>query len=345
MGWFKKSTPPASVEQALVSYVTNEGYGTNVLKSSTLYTAMATIAADVASCSIRADTPILARSLSDRNLLFSIVYQMLYYGNAYVAIGGNGKFQLINQNHVSLAYDDETNAVKYYVDGKEVSSSRILHFFDFTENGAYGISRLKALGDTLKAERSLNSLLSNYLNAGIRGTTVIKLPEAQLSDDAIKNLREQFSHATSGDNSMTAIVVDESMQVQNLPLNTDVLNVIDKVNDLVIRRVAAVFGLPVEKLGLENAHSNAKQSAQTSYLKGTLQHIFDCITRELTDKLGAHGFSFDTSALISVDPVELQEQAVNAYTSGLMTLNEARELMNLPRLDSNGDKFKGDDNQ
>ena len=106
---------------------------------------------------------------------------------------------------------------------------------------------------------------------------------------------------------------------------------IDKVNSVVIRRIASTFGLPIEKLGLENVHSNALQSDKTSnsYLRGTLQHIFDCITSELTEKLGNKNFSFDTSALTSVDPKEMLEQAANAYNNGLITLDEARQMINL----------------
>ena len=338
----KKQTKTVAdpVAEAVVSYISNDGYGSAILKTSALYAAIDCIASDVASCRVIADTPTLAKNLSDRNLLFAIVYNMLLKGNAYVAINGNGKFTLIDNSRIELAYDNETNAVKYYVDKKEVPRNKLLHFFSFTKNGAYGISKLYPLRETLKADKALNDLLSSYLTVGLRGTTVIKLPETLTSKESKDKVRQEFDKATSGERAMSSIVIDAGQEVTTLPLNTDALNVIDKVNDIVVRRIAAQFGLPVEKLGVENSHSNVNQSTQASYLKGTLQHIFDCLTREFTDKLGNHNFSFDTSNLISVDPAALQEQAINGYNNGLLTLNEARKMINLDEV-PNGNQFKG----
>ena len=124
----KKQTETVAdpVAEAVVSYISNDGYGSAILKTSALYAAVDCIASDVASCRVTADTPTLAKNLSDRNLLFAIVYNMLLNGNAYVAINGNGKFTLIDNNRIESAYDNETNAVKYYVDRKEYHYSHTL---------------------------------------------------------------------------------------------------------------------------------------------------------------------------------------------------------------------------
>lgn len=326
------------VEQVLIGFndSANFNISNNVLSSSSLFTVIQIIANDVASCKLNCDTPNIGNNFSKRRLLFPVVSNMLLYGNSFVENLGNGNFRLVPNNHIEIEYDDVTNQVRYKYDNHEqkpryIPNEKLLHFFEFTKNGVFGLSRVQALKGTLKAEKELNNLLGGYLTTGIHGTTVIKSVNSDLSREAREKVRKSFDEATTGDKALNSIVVGPDLDVSSLDLNTDVLNVIDKVNSIVIRRIASTFGLPIEKLGLENVHSNALQSDKTSnsYLRGTLQHIFDCITSELTEKLGNKNFSFDTSALTSVDPKEMLEQAANAYNNGLITLDEARQMINL----------------
>ncbi|WP_406946611.1 phage portal protein, partial [Lactiplantibacillus plantarum] len=64
--------------------------------------------------------------------------------------------------------------------------------------------------------------------------------------------------------------------ISNLSLNTDVLKLVNS-NDWTTRQIAKAFGLPPERLGVENDHSNQEQSG-VQYLQGTLQHYFDSFT-------------------------------------------------------------------
>ena len=125
------------------------------------------------------------------------------------------------------------------------------------------------------------------------------------------------------------------MEVKSLPLNTDVLKLVNS-NDWTTRQIAKAFGLPPERLGVENEHSNQQQS-NVQYLQGTLQHYEDCFTAELNYKLG-QDFSFDNSKLLSLDPADQQQMAVDGYVNGLYTRNEARALLNLGPV-TNGDNF------
>ena len=137
---------------------------------------------------------------------------------------------------------------------------------------------------------------------------------------------------------MKTVVVDDSMDVSNLSLNTDVLKLVNS-NDWTTRQIAKAFGLPVERLGLENEHSNQQQS-NLQYLQSTLQHYFDCFTSELSNKFGKD-FTFNTDKLLSLDPATIQQQAIDGYNNGLLTRNEARSKLGLPPT-SDGDSFNDD---
>lgn len=73
------------------------------------------------------------------------------------------------------------------------------------------------------------------------------------------------------------------------------------------------------------------------YLQGSLQKYFDCFTSELSFKLGKD-WKFDTSKLLSLDPTTQQNNAIEGYTNGVLTLNEARARIGLPEVD-NGNEF------
>lgn len=169
----------------------------------------------------------------------------------------------------------------------------------------------------------------------MHGTTIIKVHQSDLGPEAKGNIRKQFDEANTGDNAINTIVTDDTMDISNLSLNTDVLKLVNS-NDWTTRQIAKAFGLPPERLGVENDHSNQEQSG-VQYLQGTLQHYFDSFTSELSFKLG-HDFTFNTDKLLSLDPQTQQAQAVAGYTGGIMSRNEARSKIGLPPTDD-GDIF------
>jgi len=107
-------------------------------------------------------------------------------------------------------------------------------------------------------------------------------------------------------------------------------------NDWTSKQVAKVFGLSSYQLGIEESHSSVEQT-NLNYVNGTLRHWFDTFSSELNFKLlsGAdkYNFSFNTDVLLTTEPNAVLENAIKGIQGGVLTINEAREKMNLPPVD------------
>ena len=337
---------------ALVSLSSNDPNGFvsgSVLRNSDIYAAISIIAGDLASNPIKSSSDLYNKMVNNhpndlmdgRSFKYALAVEMLLNGNSFAEIDlSSHSLNFIPNNKMTVQQDDTTGELTYTYspDGrvkKVIAPSNILHFKYFTRDGLVGLSPLYALKDELKIQETSNQLMASFFNDGIHGTTLVKVNQAELGTQATENIRKKFDEANTGNNAMKTVVVDSSVDVKNLPLNTDVLKLVNS-NDWTTRQIAKTFGLPPERLGVENEHSNQQQS-NVQYLQGTLQHYEDCFTAELNYKLG-QDFSFDNSKLLSLDPADQQQMAVDGYVNGLYTRNEARALLNLDPV-TNGNDF------
>ena len=156
-----------------------------------------------------------------------------------------------------------------------------------------------------------------------------------MNADAKENIREQFEKANTGNNALRSLVIDDSMDISNLEVNTDVLKFINS-NDWSSRQIAEAFNIPIERLGVENEHSSNEQS-NLLYLQNSLSDYFSVFTSEINSKL-AGTYTFNTDKLFSADPETNQDLALKGLQGGLLTVNEARSKIGLAPVD-NGDQI------
>lgn len=354
MSFFVKSSATSGTDdpftEALVSLSSDDPYtfvSASVLRNSDIFAAVNIIASDIASNPILCDTPIFNTMVNDKpndimdgyHFKYALAANMLLNGNSFAEIRNHDLFFIPN-NKLTVEQDDVSGRLTYTYspDGRtkrQIAPNSILHFKYFTKDGVSGISPLYALKDERQIQSAGNKLLTGFFSQGVHGTTLIKVHKTELNKDAKENIRKAFDEATTGDKALNSMVFDDSMDISNLSLNTDVLKLVNS-NDWTTRQIAKAFGLPPERLGVENAHSNSEQSG-IQYLQGTLQHYFDSFTSELSFKLG-HSFSFNTDKLLSLDPKDQQALAVGSFTGGIAMRNEARAKIGLPPTDD-GDVF------
>lgn len=367
MAFFAQKTSNTGVDdpftEALVSLSSDDPYtfvSASVLRNSDIYAAVNIIASDIASNPIICDTPLLNTMINDRpsdiidgyHLKYALAANMLLNGNSFALILPNHMLKFIPNNQMMVEQDDVSGDLTYTYapDGqttRQIAPDSILHFKYFTKDGASGISPLYALKDEQKIQTAGNKLLTGFFSQGIHGTTMVQVHQTDLGKEAKDNIRKVFDEATTADNALNTVVIDDGMDVKSLEMNTDVLKLVNS-NDWTTRQIAKAFGLPPERLGVENDHSNQEQSG-VQYLQGTLQHYFDSFTSELSYKLG-HSFTFNTDKLLSLDPKDQQALATDGFTNGIMTRNEARAKIGLPPTDDgnvflNLDKNGADSNE
>ena len=343
--FFNRDTPPdreQAFEDALISLSSNDMntfVSASALRSSDIFAAVNIIASDIASSPIECGTSIYETMLNDRpnndmdgfHFKYAMALNMLLNGNSFAEILPNHSLRLIPNSQMTVAVDDESGQVEYTYapNGKTkrvIAPMSILHFRYMSKDGLAGVSPLYALKDEREIQRAGNKLMTNFFHESIHGTNLIKVHQGDLSPKAKENIRQEFDKATTGNNALHSMVIDDSMDVSNLEINTDILKLVNS-NDYTTKQIAKCFGLDPSRLGVEAVHSNQDQTS-AQYLKESLQHYLDVFTSELSFKFGKQ-FTFNTSKLLSLDPKEQQELATEAYNGGLMTRNEAREKIGL----------------
>lgn len=339
---------------ALVSMTSDDSsvyVGIGALRSNDVMSAIRVIASDIASNPINATDARTTRLINDNpneqmsgfSFKFALAVNMLLNGNSFAEIvrNGNGKItslEFLPNNKITVKQDDESGRVTYNYQQtttkrRQIAPLNMLHFKLFTRDGVTGVSPLFALKDQLSISKSGNRLLKNFFDKGINGTSVLKVDSAELSSQSKEQIKNSFEQANSGNTSV--VVLDDSMELSNLQINTDVLKLVNS-NDWTTKQVAEAFGLPIERLGVESEHSNTTQS-NVQYLQNTLGHYFDAFTSELQSKLPGK-YVFDTSQLFETDPETSQDLAIKGVQAGLLTVNEGRKKIGLAPVD-NGDSL------
>lgn len=353
MAFFKSNTKQTvltddPVFNALISY-TDSGNGyisPAVLRNSDIFSAINIIASDIASNEVYCDVQVLNKMVNFEpcdymdgwHFKYALCANMLLNGNSFALIEDNHTLRFVPNSQMEVLQDDETGEVSYEytpVNGKTISldSKDVLHFKYATLDGVTGISPLYSLANEREIQDLADKLLIGFFNNGVIGAKVLKVKNTNLSQEALDNIAQGFQNLKNGNAGVVAL--DDNMDLQNLEINSDILKLVNS-NDWTTKQIAKAFGLPPEKLGVENEHSN-QQMSNLQYLQGSLQKYFDCFTSELSFKLG-NDWKFDTSKLLSLDPTTQQANAIGGYTNGVLTLNEAREKIGLPEV-NNGDSF------
>lgn len=354
MSFFVKTSPPdneKALEDALISLSSNDVntyVSISALRNSDIFAAVNIIASDIASNPIECGTSIYETMLNQRpneimdgfHFKYALALNMLLNGNSFAEIKPNHTLKLIPNSQMTVDVDDESGQVTYTYSPngrtkRNIAPDSILHFRYLTKDGIAGISPLYALKDEQRIQKAGNELITGFFSKGVHGTNLIKVHKVDLSTKSKENIRNTFDSATSGENSLHSVVIDDGMDVSNLQINTDVLKLVNS-NDWTTKQIAKAFGLDPSRLGVEAVHSNQDQTS-AQYLKDTLQHYLDCFTAELSFKF-SKVFKFNTNNLLSLDPKEQQEMATEAYQSGIVTRNEARQKMGLEPV-SDGNNF------
>lgn len=362
MGFFyKQSTTGDPFLDAVVSMQSDDNTtytSVGAMRNSDIFTAVSIIASDIASSPLQVikkgvpgkDSEITNlidgqpnEVMDGWHLKFSLAVNMLLNGNSFAEIiRDNDKVQaieLLPNSSVTVTQTDD-GQLRYNVGDKKrlVKSENMLHFKFFTQDGLTGISPLYALRDEMKIQKAGNKMIGNFFSNGINSNGILKVKDTELSNKGKENIRKKFEEANgseNGSNALRTIILDESMDYQTMEVNTDVLKLANS-KDWTSRQIAAVFRIPVERLGVENTHSSSTQSSLI-YVKETLIHYLNCFVSELSSKLDKN-FRFNVDRMLESDPDTKVQNIMSQVQGSLITINEGRSKMGLPPVDG-GDRL------
>lgn len=320
--------------------------GKSVLRNPDVYSAVSTISNTIASCSFISNTPLISKMLNDPdvdnvrsgfNFWSSVLTNLLINGNSFALIENGGHtLRFIGNSQITVTYDTSTGQVSYRyqaepsTSAQDVPVSQILHFKILSLDGIAGISPLYALRDSLDLQTIGTQTLKNVFQSGIHG--MLNVSKTDLSDSAKENLRQNFQKiASSG-----VGVSDDSIKFEQISVDEGLLKAI-QTNNLASEKVASVFGLPSEFLGVENAHSSVSQSLKTMFLN-SLTPYFEAISSELNNKLQGYNIEQDKSNILPASFADRAKTLVSLIQNGVLMPYEARQTLNIDKPDDSKNK-------
>jgi HK97 family phage portal protein len=229
-------------------------------------------------------------------------------------------------------------------------ASDVIHFRDGIDprNDRLGLAPLKSqIREVCTVNEESGYTASILRNAGVPSLVVSPEPGVSAAAPAMEIIKGKIKDLTSGESRGEPLVVTAPIKIQAPGFSPEQLR-LDKLPANAVARIAASIGVASMSLGLPDpnkTYSNLAEANATSW--GTIQALQELICETLLWQLlveyedpNKFALAYDYSAI-----PELQEDAnarstriTNEWKSGLLQLNEARELLSYEP-DVDGDRF------
>tara|TARA_Y100000593_G_scaffold19572_2_gene39180 strand:+ start:1719 stop:3359 length:1641 start_codon:yes stop_codon:yes gene_type:complete len=225
----------------------------------------------------------------------------------------------------------------------------ILHIHGLSWDGINGLGIIDILRDSIGLGLAAQKYQSVFFRNGAAPMTVIELPNALRNKEAIERFRSMWGRRHQGiENAHQPALLENGAQLKTFSVSPQDAQML-ATRDFEIKQIANIIGIPAYLLGDSTRTSFASLEVEQ---RTFLRDLMDPITNwesEVSRKLLSEQEREDRTHVIefnkeSIERPDLMTQ-VNALTvqvnNGLLTLDEARNKMNMPPLpDSLGEKFR-----
>lgn len=274
---------------------------------------------------------------------------MLATGNAYAEISRlNGRIVALNllpSDCVQVTRKDGELRYVFTADGKrtELPAESVLHLKGFGFGGDLGLSVIRhgvqTLGSAIAAEETAGKLLGN----GMMPSGVLS-SEQELTDEQREQLTKILKAYTSSSNAGKIVVLESGLKFDQISLNPED-GMLLASRQYSVEDVCRWFLCPPVLIGHANVTSWGSGIEQLflGWLQTGLDPIANRIEKRISFQLLAPGerrrfyCEFNREGLLRADSAAKMAFLAGAVTNGLMSRNEARAKLNLPRVDGADD--------
>lgn len=270
-----------------------------------------------------------------------IVKDLLFHGKAYL--------YKAKQNELHYLPANKIKEEKYTNDGITVGkidfvysspvktvtlSSDQLIIFDAGNNGIL-VDGSDVLEQALnELEYSKNILKNGALPAGILKTS------SRLTKSAIDRLRKSWENIySSASKAGKTVILEEGMDYQPISLNPNDLQ-LNETSKTTLSSICRLFNLPEAMINSNANKYSSLEMQNTQFLQFTIGPLINVIESSLNDEMldelekrSGFYFRFDTSEILRPTEKEKVEMVTKLVDEGLISFNEARAKLDLPRMD------------
>lgn len=273
------------------------------------------------------------------------VESMLLEGDGYFWIERDEKLDLkalhyINAEYVTPLWDNMKNEVKYLVAGAPaaVPANDMIHLWQHIDETFKGISVLRYARNVLDGAANADATANKFYKggAGLNGVLMANQP---LDNEQKQQLRQSWSEAF-GTNGNGVAVLPKGMDYKAISVNPEDAQLLE-TRQFSITEIARFFNIsPIKLYQLDEVSYSSMESTELYFYQNTIQPICNIIEEEFNRKIfkpsevGKVGISFNYSRALRTNRKDQAEYYRTLLTNGIMSLNEVRGELSLPRIDS-----------
>ena len=282
------------------------------------------------------------------NFFKMMIESVMLRGEAFAYIERDERLKVkalhyIDADNVTVV--KQKGELKYIISGQPaaVDAVNMIHLYQHIDaNTMRGISVIKYASLTLGNASDAEKHSSNFFKSGANLSGIIKA-SASLTNEQKKQIRESWSTAFSGNNNDVSVaILPQGLEYQPISVSPEDAQLLDSRKYEVVE-IARFFNIsPVKLFDLTNSSYNSLEHTQLSYMQDTIYPYIQMMIDEFNTKLFTPSeqekfeIEFDFSALLETDKNTQASYYKTLLVNGIMSLNEVREHLDLPRVD-NGD--------
>jgi HK97 family phage portal protein len=225
----------------------------------------------------------------------------------------------------------------------------ILHIHGLSWDGINGLGVCDILRDSIGLGLAAQKYQSIFFKNGAAPMTVIELPNALRNKEAIERFRSMWGRRHQGiENAHQPALLENGAQLKSFSVSPSDAQML-ATRDFEIRQIANIVGLPSHLLGDNSKSSFASLEIMQRILLFDLMDPMTNWETEVGRKLLSEQEREDRTHVIEFDKESIERPDLNTFTNalsiqvnnGLLTLDEARNKMNMPPLPNGmGSQFR-----
>ena len=236
----------------------------------------------------------------------------------------------------------------------EVPATEVLHLrkpnpdYDETDNWLFGQSPFRAASRSIQAyNESLDAGVWFLENKGAQKILVSDDPEMELSPEAADQLKRKLKAQAQGTKNTANIpIFDQKLMAIDVSANADDALVLQQ-RTFAAQEICNVVNFPGQLIGLNDAtYQNAKEAKKALWencVVPMLDELCYGFNRWLSPQFGDVWLEYDVSHIDALQEDKLMRGKAVKEFAGMITVNEAREMVGLKPIDSFGDGGTGED--
>jgi HK97 family phage portal protein len=276
------------------------------------------------------------------SFLKEIVTCLLTTGNAFIEIilAGNKPKELYNlaPDRMRIIPGNQKGIVKRYeytVNGYtlELPAEEVIHIKLYNPNDDFfGLSPLHVLAYTIDQYIEMKKWQNGLLANGMRPSGAF-VSEAPLSQTQYERLKEEAKNYQGAANTGKPLILEGGLKWQQISYNPDQFDW-SSAQKILLREIAVVLGVAPELIGEPEfkTYSNFQEANRQLY-SNTVIPLAEMIIEEFNRELSRYfsniliAIDYDSIDALQEEQSHTWDRAVKGVQAGILTPNEARELL------------------